>query len=93
MTIDPQKASDTRTWLVKALRDLMTAEQLFAFENPLLDSVVYSSPSSFGHAQIGQVRPAMALEHQTERWAAPDRFTNQVGSLYHCHQAAEKALM
>ncbi len=51
MTIDPQKASDTRVWLIKALRDLMTAEQLFAFENPLLDSVVY-----------------------------------------HCHQAAEKAL-
>ncbi len=51
MTIDPQKASDTRIWLVKALRDLTTAEQLFVFENPLLDSVVY-----------------------------------------HCHQAAEKAL-
>ncbi len=51
MNIDPQKASDTRTWLVKDLRDLITAEQLFAFENPMLDSVVY-----------------------------------------HCHQAAEKAL-
>jgi HEPN domain-containing protein len=41
MNIDPQKTSDTRTWLVKALRDLVTAEQLFAFENPLLDSIVY----------------------------------------------------
>jgi HEPN domain-containing protein len=41
MNIDPQKASDTRTWLIKASRDLITAEQLFAFEKPMLDSIVY----------------------------------------------------
>lgn len=51
MSIDPQKANDTRAWLTKALRDLTTAEQLFTFEYPMLDSIVY-----------------------------------------HCHQAAEKAL-
>jgi len=41
MAIDPQKAADTKVWLIKAQRDLLVAEQLFAHEQPLLDAIVY----------------------------------------------------
>jgi HEPN domain-containing protein len=39
--LDSQRVADTLTWLIKAQRDIITAEQLFAYEAPLLDSIAY----------------------------------------------------
>lgn len=41
MAADPQKIADTQAWLIKAQRDLLVAEQLFAHEQPLLDAIAY----------------------------------------------------
>ena len=53
MTADPAKVADTHAWLVKAQRDLTTAEQLLAYDQPLLDSVVYHCHQSAEKALKG----------------------------------------
>jgi HEPN domain-containing protein len=41
MTVDARRIARTQAWLVKAWRDLLVAEQLFAHEQPLLDAIAY----------------------------------------------------
>ena len=41
MPADPQKTADTKAWLVKAQRDLVTVDQILDHDNPMLDPVVY----------------------------------------------------
>jgi DNA polymerase III psi subunit len=46
MAADPQKTADTQAWLIKARRDLLVAEQLFAHQQPLL-VVIFQSYDNF----------------------------------------------
>lgn len=46
MTADTRRIARTQAWLVKAQRDLLVAEQLFAHEQPLLDAIAYHCQQS-----------------------------------------------
>jgi HEPN domain-containing protein len=41
MSLDPQRVSDTRGWLTKALHDLQAAETLLTAERPLTDVATF----------------------------------------------------